>query len=93
MPIHVAPIYLIVGVPGDRISFEGYKGQPEEQLNPKKKVWETVQPEFSTTDDCVAVYKGVPFTTPSGTTMKPCCVLILTSGHVKVSSITKGQIK
>ena len=25
-------------VPGDRVSFEGYPGDPEKQLNPKKKV-------------------------------------------------------
>ena len=25
-------------VPGDRISFEGYPGEPDKQLNPKKKV-------------------------------------------------------
>ena len=25
-------------VPGDRVSFEGYPGEPDKQLNPKKKV-------------------------------------------------------
>ena len=25
-------------VPGDRVAFEGYPGDPEKQLNPKKKV-------------------------------------------------------
>ena len=25
-------------VPGDRVLFEGYSGEPDEQLNPKKKV-------------------------------------------------------
>jgi len=66
-------------VPGERVSFEGFTGEPEEQLNPKKKVWETVQPEFSTTDECVAVYKNVPFK--------------VSSGVIKVSSIKKGSIK
>lgn len=36
---------------GDRIEFEGWEGEPEGQLNPKKKVWETVQPGFTTTED------------------------------------------
>lgn len=35
---------------GDRVFFEGYKGDPEKQLNPKKKVWETFQPGFTTTE-------------------------------------------
>ncbi|SPN99700.1 related to tRNA binding protein ARC1 [Cephalotrichum gorgonifer] len=35
---------------GDRVFFEGWKGEPEGVLNPKKKVWETIQPGFTTTD-------------------------------------------
>eukprot|EP00124_Ichthyophonus_hoferi_P002923 Ihof_evm1s224 gene=Ihof_evmTU1s224 len=52
--------------PGDKVTFPGYEnaGAPDVQLNPKKKVWEAVQPDLSTTDDLVAVYKGnVAFTT------------------------------
>lgn len=36
--------------PGDKLFFEGYNGTPEKQLNPKKKIWETIQPGFTTTD-------------------------------------------
>nr|KAJ3422561.1 hypothetical protein HK105_007543 [Polyrhizophydium stewartii] len=53
-------------VPGDRVYFEGHEGEPEPQLNPKKKVWETVQPEFTTRDDLVAVWRDVPFRTDKG---------------------------
>lgn len=35
---------------GEKIFFEGWNGEPEKQLNPKKKVWETFQPGFTTTD-------------------------------------------
>ncbi|GME57333.1 Tryptophanyl-tRNA synthetase class Ib [Neofusicoccum parvum] len=35
---------------GDRVYFEGWQGEPEGVLNPKKKVWETLQPGFTTTD-------------------------------------------
>nr|CAB3220761.1 aminoacyl tRNA synthase complex-interacting multifunctional protein 1 [Phallusia mammillata] len=48
-------------VPGDKISFDGYPGEPDAMLNPKKKVWEKVQPDLKTNDECVACYKGVPF--------------------------------
>ncbi|NXT84694.1 AIMP1 protein, partial [Zapornia atra] len=48
-------------VPGDRITFEGFPGDPEKELNPKKKIWEQIQPDLQTNDQCVATYKGVPF--------------------------------
>ncbi|KAM6313686.1 aminoacyl tRNA synthase complex-interacting multifunctional protein 1 [Aegotheles albertisi] len=48
-------------VPGDRITFEGFSGNPEKELNPKKKIWEQIQPDLHTNDQCVATYKGVPF--------------------------------
>ncbi|KAL3681854.1 hypothetical protein R1sor_024810 [Riccia sorocarpa] len=64
---------------GERVVFPGYEGEPDEVLNPKKKVWETVQPDLATTEEFVAVYKGVPFTT--------------TAGVCNVSSISRGSIK
>jgi aminoacyl tRNA synthase complex-interacting multifunctional protein 1 len=37
---------------GERVFFEGWEnGEPEKVLNPKKKVWETIQPGFTTTED------------------------------------------
>lgn len=45
---------------GDKVFFEGWTGEPEKQLNPKKKVWETFQPGFTTTDSLeVAFDAGV----------------------------------
>jgi glutamyl-tRNA synthetase len=66
-------------VPGDRVYFEGHNGEPEEVLKPKKKVFETVQVDFTTRDDLVAVWKGIPFQTARG--------------FVKAESISKAQIK
>ncbi|GMK55523.1 hypothetical protein CspeluHIS016_0205790 [Cutaneotrichosporon spelunceum] len=46
-------------VPGERVYFEGeqYENQKAEgQLNPKKKVFETIQPNFSTLDNLEAVW-------------------------------------
>ncbi|XP_074084847.1 aminoacyl tRNA synthase complex-interacting multifunctional protein 1 isoform X2 [Macrotis lagotis] len=48
-------------VPGDRITFEGFPGEPEKELNPKKKMWEQIQPDLLTNDQCIATYKGIPF--------------------------------
>ncbi|KAJ1920116.1 G4 quadruplex nucleic acid binding protein [Mycoemilia scoparia] len=41
--------------PGDRIVVEGYEeGEPEKVLNPKKKIFETIQPGYLTSEDRVA---------------------------------------
>lgn len=64
---------------GERVSFPGFEGEPDDVLNPKKKVWETVQPDLSTDSELVARYKGVPFTTSAGV--------------CKVSSIRNGSIR
>ncbi|KAH6894548.1 hypothetical protein B0T10DRAFT_480711 [Thelonectria olida] len=36
---------------GERVFFEGFDGKPEGVLNPKKKIWETFQPGFTTTEN------------------------------------------
>lgn len=48
-------------VPGDRITFDTFPGEPDKELNPKKKIWEQIQPDLHTNDECVATYKGAPF--------------------------------
>jgi len=65
--------------PGERVVFDGYSGEPDKELNPKQKVWEAIQPELLTTEDCTAVWKGIPFKTSGGV--------------LKVKSIAKGTIK
>lgn len=53
-------------VAGERVVCADFVGQPDEQLNPKKKVWEAVQPDLRTTGACVAAFRGVPLTTSAG---------------------------
>ncbi|TMS23751.1 Aminoacyl tRNA synthase complex-interacting multifunctional protein 1 [Larimichthys crocea] len=48
-------------VPGDRVTFQGFPGEPDKELNPKKKVWEQVQPDLRTDGQCIATYKGAAF--------------------------------
>jgi aminoacyl tRNA synthase complex-interacting multifunctional protein 1 len=45
-------------VPGDRVGCEGFPGDPDAELNPKKKIWETVAPHLRTDADKFATYKG-----------------------------------
>jgi aminoacyl tRNA synthase complex-interacting multifunctional protein 1 len=51
---HKGPVELVTppadAKAGERVFFEGWKGEPEGQLNPKKKIWETLQPGFTTTE-------------------------------------------
>ncbi|XP_058241599.1 aminoacyl tRNA synthase complex-interacting multifunctional protein 1a [Hemibagrus wyckioides] len=47
--------------PGERITFQGFPGEPDKELNPKKKVWEQVQPDLRTDNQGVASYKGAAF--------------------------------
>ncbi|KAJ9212622.1 hypothetical protein DTO166G4_5841 [Paecilomyces variotii] len=53
---HAGPVELVnppADAPaGERVFFEGWsEGEPEKVLNPKKKLWETFQPGFTTTDN------------------------------------------
>lgn len=48
-------------LPGDRVICQGFTGEPDKELNPKKKVWEQVQPDLQTDAKCVATYKGSAF--------------------------------
>ncbi|KAK9807550.1 hypothetical protein WJX72_002305 [[Myrmecia] bisecta] len=65
--------------PGERVSVEGYSGEPDEQLNPKKKVFEAVQPDLKTNGDCIACYKGLPLRTSQGV----CRVASIVGGSIK----------
>jgi len=45
-------------VVGDRVTVAEYPGTPDGQLNPKKKIWETLKPDVRTNADRVATFKG-----------------------------------
>ncbi|KAL1208324.1 Methionine--tRNA ligase, cytoplasmic [Cardamine amara subsp. amara] len=64
---------------GERVTFPGFEGEPDDVLVPKKKVWETLLVDLRTNENLVACYKDVPFTTSEGV--------------CKVSSISNGTIR
>ncbi|EPE24343.1 Nucleic acid-binding protein [Glarea lozoyensis ATCC 20868] len=51
---HAGPVELVTppegSTAGERVYFEGWQGEPEGVLNPKRKVWDTIQPGFTTTE-------------------------------------------
>ncbi|XP_006644918.1 methionine--tRNA ligase, cytoplasmic [Oryza brachyantha] len=51
---------------GERISFEGFDGKPEDVLNPKKKQLDKITPDLHTDVNGIATFRGIPFTTSAG---------------------------
>lgn len=57
---HAGPVELVDppkdAEAGERVYFEGWEGEPDGQLNPKKKVWDYCQAGFCTTDGKEAAF-------------------------------------
>ena len=93
---HKGPVELVNppanATAGERVYFEGWQGEPEKVLNPKKKVWETFQPGFTTTDALeVAFDAGVVEALEGKTGLGK---LVTASGGVcKVSTLTGAQVR
>lgn len=51
--------------PGDLVHCEGFARNPDAQLNPKKKIWESIAPDLLTSDDLNVCYKGAPLHVPA----------------------------
>ncbi|KAJ5943360.1 hypothetical protein N7516_003528 [Penicillium verrucosum] len=97
---HAGPVELVsppADAPaGERISFEGWNdGQPEKQLNPKKKVWETFQPGFTTTADREVAFDSSAVPSVHGQEGKPALgKLVAASGGIcTVKSLTNATVR
>lgn len=59
---HMEPLAPPTGaVPGDRVTFHNYPGEPDSELPPRERVWERVQKDLQTDARGVANYKGAGF--------------------------------
>jgi aminoacyl tRNA synthase complex-interacting multifunctional protein 1 len=98
---HAGPVELVTPPPdakaGERVYFEGWKGEPEGVLNPKKKVWETIQPGFTTTLDLEVGFDAsvVKELSKEGETPKTGVGRLITEsgGVCKVKSLTNGIVR
>lgn len=53
--------------PGERVLIEGYEsGAPDQILNPKKKIWEKLSVDLTTSSSCEAQWKGNCLATRAG---------------------------
>jgi aminoacyl tRNA synthase complex-interacting multifunctional protein 1 len=62
---------------GERVCFEGFEGEPEKVLNPKKKQLEKVLPKLKTDSDGIACYDGKKAMTSAGacvSSLKDCFI-------------------
>ncbi|MCJ1296964.1 G4 quadruplex nucleic acid binding protein [Xylographa carneopallida] len=93
---HAGPVELVnppLGArAGERIHFEGWEGEPEGVLNPKKKVWETLQPGFTTTEDLGVAFDAQAVEQLKGEVRKGSGKLVVVSrGECKVTTL-KGAV-
>ena len=70
----------IGSVPGDLVHCDGYARKPDAQMNPKKKIFETVAPFLKTNDSLQACYKDAAWTVPD-------------KGHVLSQTLKSVQVK
>lgn len=92
---HAGPVELVSppadGPAGERVCFDGWTGEPEKQLNPKKKVWEMFQPGFTTTDSLEVAFDVSAVPAVQGQEGKPALGKLLTqSGGLCTVKSLKG---
>lgn len=74
---------------GDKVFFEGFGAEePLKQLNPKKKIWEALQPNFTTNQDLEVIFKD------EENKEKPILKLTNAKGEsFKVATIADAQVR
>lgn len=65
---------------GDRVTCEGFEGAPDPVLVPKKKIWESIQPDMRVNSTKIGCWKNLP-------------LQILGKGYVTAPTLTDVHIK
>ncbi|KAB8072201.1 hypothetical protein BDV29DRAFT_177870 [Aspergillus leporis] len=92
---HAGPVELVsppADAPaGSRVYFEGWNdAEPEKVLNPKKKVWETYQPGFTTTNNFEVAFEASAVPAVQGLEGKPALGKLVTEGGICTVKSLKG---
>ncbi|KAJ5610963.1 hypothetical protein N7510_007682 [Penicillium lagena] len=81
---------------GERVTFQGWsEGEPEKVLNPKKKIWETFQPGFTTTDTLEVAFDSTAVPSVQGQEGKPALGKLVTASGVlcTVKSLKNATVR
>ena len=80
---------------GTRVYFEGWEGEPEGLLNPKKKVWESCQIGFTTTEDLSISFNRLQVDQLKGEEDRPrmAKLLVKGSGPCTVKSLRGAAVR
>lgn len=95
---HAGPVELVsppADAPaGQRVAFEGWSaGEPEKVLNPKKKIWETFQPGFTTTENLEVAFDKSAVPSVQDQEGKPAVGKLLTqSGGLCTVKVLKNAV-
>ncbi|KAF5859363.1 G4 quadruplex nucleic acid binding protein [Aspergillus alliaceus] len=92
---HSGPVELVTpptdAPAGSRVYFEGWNdAEPEKVLNPKKKVWETYQPGFTTTENLEVAFDVSAVPAVQGQEGKPALGKLVTEGGLCTVKSLKG---
>ncbi|KAE8352842.1 hypothetical protein BDV28DRAFT_134361 [Aspergillus coremiiformis] len=92
---HAGPVELVTppadAPAGSRVYFEGWNdAEPEKVLNPKKKVWETYQPGFTTTENLEVAFDVSAVPVVQGQEGKPALGKLVTQGGLCTVKSLKG---
>lgn len=94
---HAGPVELVNppagSEAGDRVFFEGWEGEPELVLNPKKKVWDDCQVGFTTTDDKVVGFEPAKVDKLKDSGKTDVALLKTKQGTCSVKSLTGATVR
>ena len=96
---HAGPVELVSppagAVAGQRIWFEGWEGEPEGVLNPKKKIWESCQLGFTTTEDLGVAFEKAAVEALREKTDKPAAgkLRVKDGGYCLVASLKGATVR
>lgn len=78
---------------GERVYFEGWEGEPEAVLNPKKKVWDYCQTGFTTTEGKEVAFDPKAVEQLKGSEKKDVATLKTRQGVCTVKSLTGATVR
>ncbi|EME40858.1 hypothetical protein DOTSEDRAFT_55948 [Dothistroma septosporum NZE10] len=94
---HAGPVELVNppvdAEAGERVYFEGFEGEPDAVLNPKKKVWEDNQVGFTTTSEKVVAFEPIKVEKLKDSGKTEVAPLRTKQGTCSVKSLTGATVR